>query len=56
MMSLNCRDLGIDCSYELTGSSEREIMREFISYAETDLKMPVLTADMIYRMQMAIRK
>lgn len=56
MMSLNCRDLGMDQSFELTGRNEQEIMREFIMYAESELKMPVLTADTIYRMQMAIKK
>lgn len=56
MMSLNCRDLGMDHPVELTGNNERELMREFITYAETELKMPVLTADTIYRMQMAIKK
>jgi predicted small metal-binding protein len=56
MMSLNCRDLGMDCTVELTGMNEQEIMRNFIRYAETELKMPVLTADMIFRMQKTIRK
>lgn len=56
MVSLNCRDLGMDYPVELTGTNEREIMRKFIHYAETELKMPVLTADTIYRVQMAIKK
>jgi len=56
MMSLNCRDLGMDCSVELNGTDEREIMRKFISYAETELKIPVLTADTIYRVQTVIKK
>jgi predicted small metal-binding protein len=56
MMSLNCRDLGLDSTYELTGTSEPEIMRKFISYAESELKMPVLTADTIFRVQKTIKK
>jgi len=56
MLSLNCRDIGMGSPMELTGSNEREIMRKFIQYAETELKMPVLTADTIYRVQKAIRK
>ena len=56
MMSLNSRDLGMNHSFELTGTNETEIMRKFIHYAETELNMPVLTADTIYRVQMAIRK
>jgi predicted small metal-binding protein len=56
MVSLNCSDIGMGDSFELTGTNEREVMRKFINYAETELKIPVLTADTIYRVQMAIKK
>jgi predicted small metal-binding protein len=56
MVSLHSRDLGMDYAFELTGTNEREVMRKFIEYTETELKMPVLTADTIYRVQMAIKK
>jgi predicted small metal-binding protein len=56
MMSINCRDLGIDRSFEMTGTNEQEIMRKFIIYAENELKMPVLSGDTIFRVQMAIKK
>jgi predicted small metal-binding protein len=55
-MSLNCRDLGIERSFELTGTNEQEIMRKFIVYAEDELKMPVLSGDTILRVHRAIRK
>jgi Protein of unknown function (DUF1059). len=56
MVSLNCSDLGMGYSFELNGTNERDVMRKFITYAENELKMPVLTADTIYRVQMAIKK
>jgi predicted small metal-binding protein len=56
MVSLSSRDLGMDYSFEMTGTNEREVMRKFIEYAETELKMPVLTADTIYRVRMALKK
>jgi predicted small metal-binding protein len=56
MLSLNCGDVGIGSSFELTGSTEPEIMRKYIQYAETELKMPVLTADTIYRVHKSIRR
>ena len=56
MVSLHSRDLGMDYAFELTGTNEREVMRKFIEYTESELKMPVLTADTIYRVQMAIKK
>ena len=46
----------MDSALELTGTSEREIMRKFIDYTETELKMPVLSADIIYRVQKTIKK
>ena len=56
MASFNCKDLGMDGSFEVAGVTEQEIMRKFIAYAETELKMPVLSADVIYRVQKAIKK
>jgi predicted small metal-binding protein len=56
MVSLNSRDLGLEHAFELNGTNEREIMRKFIHYTETELKIPVLTADTIYRVKMAIKK
>jgi len=56
MMSLNCRDLGINRSLELTGMTEQEIMRQFILFAETELQMPVLTGETIFRVQSAIKR
>jgi predicted small metal-binding protein len=56
MVSFNSKDIGLDCSFEVEGMTEREIMRKFIEYAEAELKIPVLTADMIYRIQNGIKK
>jgi predicted small metal-binding protein len=56
MVSLNSRDLGMDHEFRLTGTNEREIMRNFIEYTESELKIPYLTADTIYRVKMAIKK
>jgi predicted small metal-binding protein len=56
MVTLNSRDLGMDYSFEMTGTNEREVMRKFIDYAETELKMPVLTADTIYRGADGVKK
>ncbi len=56
MMSLNCRDLGVDSSFKVTGNNEQEIMRKFITHAEKELKMPVLTAETIFRVKMTIKK
>jgi predicted small metal-binding protein len=51
-----CKDLGLDCSYEVIGTSTNEIMRKFIDHAESAHHMDVLTADIIFRIQKAIKK
>jgi predicted small metal-binding protein len=51
-----CKDLGMDCSFEATGTSDSEIMRQFIDHAESAHKMSVLPADVIYRVQNSIKK
>ena len=56
MVSCTCRDLGIDCSYETTGITEREIMKKFCEHFESAHKMHVLTADVIFKIQKGIKK
>ncbi len=56
MMYLNSRDLGMEHDREFTGKDEREIMRNFISFAESELGMPVLSAEMIHRAGLHIRR
>jgi predicted small metal-binding protein len=51
-----CKDLGMDCSYEATGTTEIEVMRKFIDHAGSAHNMELLTADVIYRIQKVIRK
>jgi predicted small metal-binding protein len=50
-----CKDLGMDCSFEATGTTDNEIMRKFIYHAESAHNINVLTADDIYRVQKAIK-
>jgi predicted small metal-binding protein len=51
-----CKDLGIDCTFEVTGATNNEIMRKFIDHAGSAHNMDLLTADVIYRIQQAIKK
>jgi len=56
MVSFTCRDLGMDCSFETTGTTESEIMKKFIDHAESAHNMPVLTADIMLKVTKAIKK
>jgi len=53
-MSFHCKDIGMDCSFEMHGSTRNEIMGKFISHAESAHKMQVLSADVIFNVQNAI--
>jgi predicted small metal-binding protein len=46
----------MDCSFETTGTTDREIMKKFIDHAESAHNLPVLTADVIFKVKKAIKK
>ncbi len=56
MVSFTCRDLGMDCSFETSGTTDREIMKNFIDHAESAHNMPVLTAEVILRVIKTIKR
>jgi predicted small metal-binding protein len=56
MPSFMCKDIGIDCPFEAHGTTNHELMRKFIDHAEPAHKMHVLSADVIYKVQNAIKK
>lgn len=56
LASFKCADLGMDCSFETAGTTEREVMRTFIDHAEKVHTIPVLPADVIFRVQKGDKK
>jgi predicted small metal-binding protein len=56
MASINCKDIGFDCSFEVTGATERDVIKQFIEHAESVHNIPVLTADAIYRLKKGLKK
>jgi predicted small metal-binding protein len=56
MASFSCKNLGMDCSFEATGTTESELMKKFAEHAEPAHDMNVLSADIIYKFQKAIKK
>ena len=56
MVSFTCRDIGMDCSFETRGMTDSEIMKKFIDHAKSAHNMPVLTADVILKVKIAIKK
>ncbi len=55
-MSFRCRDIGMECSFEAHGSTRHGLMREFIEHAESTHDMPVLPAEIIFKVHNAITK
>jgi predicted small metal-binding protein len=56
MISFTCRDLGMDCSFETTGTTDGEIVKKFIDHAQSAHNMPVLTAEVLLKVQKALKK
>ena len=56
MVSFTCRDLGIDCSFETTGTTNSEIMKKCSDHFASAHNMHVLTADVIFMVKKVIKK
>jgi predicted small metal-binding protein len=56
MALLRCKDLGMQCTFVATGATVQEIMRKFIEHADPEHDMPVLSAEIIHRIQKTIQK
>jgi predicted small metal-binding protein len=56
MVVFTCRDIGMDCSFEMTGTTDTGIMKKFIDHAGSAHTMSVLTADVIFKVKKAIKK
>jgi predicted small metal-binding protein len=56
LASITCGDLGMDCSYKVKGTTERELIRQLLSHMESEHNIPVLTADVLFRIKKGIKK
>jgi len=55
-ISLCCRDIGLDCSFEVVGETRPAILREFIRHAESSHNMPVLSAMILFRIKESMKQ
>jgi len=56
VLSFRCRDIGMDCPFEVTGTTKNKIYREFIGHAESTHNVTVLSADLLFKINEAIKK
>ena len=54
--SFSCKDIGINCSCEINESNSQEPVKKFIDHEETTHSLRVLSADVIFKVQNAIKK
>jgi predicted small metal-binding protein len=52
---LRCRDVGLDCDYEMRGRSEEEVMQQAAAHAQRDHGIAEITPDLASRVRAAIR-
>ncbi len=56
VMTLRCSDIGINCPFEVEGSTGRELMRKMIDHAESAHGIPVLAPEMLLKIQTVIMR
>ena len=56
MALLKCKDIGMDCDFEVKGTTDKEIMRQYIDHSQSVHRLSVLAAAVIYRVQKSIKK
>ena len=52
---LRCRDVGLDCDYEVRGRSEDEVLQRAAAHAQRDHGIQEITPDLESRVRAAIR-
>ena len=52
---LRCRDVGMDCDFEVRGSSEEEVMRQAAAHAQRTHGIQEITPELADRVRKAIR-
>ena len=52
---LRCRDVGMDCDFEVRGSSEDEVMRQAAAHAQRTHGIQEITPELADRVRKAIR-
>ena len=54
--SFACKDIGINNTFETRAATDQEPMKKYIDHAESAHHMQVLSADVIFKLQKAIKK
>ncbi len=52
---LRCRDVGLDCDFEMRGNSDDEVMQQAATHAAREHGIREITPDLAARVRAAIR-
>jgi len=52
---LRCRDVGMDCDFEVRGATEDDVMRQAAAHAQRDHGITEVTPELADRVRSAIR-
>jgi predicted small metal-binding protein len=55
MPSIKCRDLGMDCGFEVTDENREEMMQVLLLHAEKTHNIKVVPPDIMHKIQKAIK-
>lgn len=51
-----CKNPGTDCTFQAAGTTDTGIMKKFIDHTASAYKMEVLSAEIIFKVQNAMKK
>ena len=54
-LSFCCRDIGPDCPFESTGTTEQRFQKKFVNHAEFSHDLPFLSADIFLKIRKALK-
>ena len=43
MLSVSCRDVGVDCDFKGTGETEEELMNSLVDHVSRNMATPLIT-------------
>ena len=52
---ISCRDVGVDCDFEVRGETEEEILKKCAEHAQKDHGMKEIPQELVERVREAIR-
>ncbi|MGA2914356.1 MAG: DUF1059 domain-containing protein [Methanoregula sp.] len=56
MPSFACKDIGMDCKFQTTASTEAELMKKIAEHAKSVHKIETIPADLMAKIKKAIKK